>query len=87
MCDVQLCSSLLVHKCFLLSHRETVLLAVTYSFDNFSSCCVCPADDGIEECRGESLEGVCGENECEFVEDSCETVCDDSCESESGASW
>ena len=44
---------------------------------------MCPADDGTEECRGESLNSVSGENECEFV-DSCETECDDSFEGESG---
>ena len=47
---------------------------------------MCPADDGTEECRGESLNSVSGENECEFV-DSCETECDDSFEGESGDSW
>ena len=59
---------------------------MTYSFDFFPGS-ACPADDGRGECGGESLEGVCGENECEFVEDSCETVCDDSCEDVSGDSF
>ena len=47
---------------------------------------MCPADDGTEECSGESLKSVSGNNECEFV-DSCETECDDSFEGESGDSW
>ena len=90
LCDVEVCNSFeqkqlfISAQVFYLSHRkfETVLRVVTYSFYFFSSGSVYPADDGTEECRGESLVGVCEENECEFVEDSCETECDDTCSCE-----
>ena len=68
---------------FITLNFETVFLVLTYSLYFFVSGSVCPADDGTEEYRGESLEGVCGENECEFVEASCESECDDSFEGES----
>ena len=67
------------------SNTVDPVFVLPYSLHFLFSGSVCPADDGTEVCRGESLQSVSGENECEFV-DSC-TECNDSFEGESGDSW